>query len=98
MGRQSRAAREADYCARVATTPAAAKEVRVFGLGGFFAARFRDRFAAATGEVRRLRLRTLRRLGALSALRVLGVAGGFWLLLPQGLLALRAARRPGDAR
>jgi hypothetical protein len=23
---------------------------------------------------------------------------GFWLLLPQGLLALRAARRPGDAR
>ncbi len=78
MTRRSRAAREMDYCARIATEPDAAKEVRVFGLGGFFLARFEERFSFALSEVTSARLRHLRISSALGGIQALAAAGGFW--------------------
>ena len=80
---QSRPAREMDYCARVTTEPAAAKEVRVFGLGGFFWQRFRERFAVALAEVQRIRLAGLRFSTLFSGLYALALAGGFWYVAAQ---------------
>jgi ATP-binding cassette subfamily B protein len=78
MAQRSRAAREMDYCARVTTDPAAAKEVRVFGVGPFFRRRFRERFTAAFAEMHQLRLSHLRTSAAFGALHALALAGGFW--------------------
>ena len=83
MQEQSRPAREMDYCARVATEPAAAKEVRVFGLGDFFWQRFRERFAVALAEVNRIRLAGLRFSTVFSGLYALALAGGFWYVVMQ---------------
>ena len=80
---QSRPAREMDYCARVTTEPAAAKEVRVFGLGDFFRQRFRERFAVALAEVNRIRLAGLRFSTVFSGLYALALAGGFWYVVAQ---------------
>ncbi len=80
---QSRPAREMDYCARVTTEPAAAKEVRVFGLGDFFWQRFRERFAVALAEVNRIRLAGLRFSTVFSGLYALALAGGFWYVVTQ---------------
>ena len=80
---QSRPAREMDYCARVTTEPAAAKEVRVFGLGDFFWHRFRDRFAVALADVNRIRLSRLRFSTVFSGLYALALAGGFWYVAAQ---------------
>ncbi len=80
---QSRPAREMDYCARVTTEPAAAKEVRVFGLGDFFWQRFRERFAVALAEVNRIRLAGLRFSTVFSGLYALALAGGFWYVVAQ---------------
>lgn len=80
---QSRPAREMDYCARVTTEPAAAKEVRVFGLGDFFWQRFRERFAVALAEVNRIRLAGLRFSTVFSGLYALALAGGFWYVVVQ---------------
>ena len=81
---QSRPAREMDYCARVTTEPAAAKEVRVFGLGDFFWQRFRERFAVALAEVNRIRLAGLRFSTVFSGLYALALAGGFWYVVGAG--------------
>ena len=81
MKNQSRPAREMDYCARVTTEPAAAKEVRVFGLGDFFWQRFRERFAVALAEVNRIRLAGLRFSTVFSGLYALALAGGFWYVV-----------------
>ena len=83
MKNQSRPAREMDYCARVTTEPAAAKEVRVFGLGDFFWQRFRERFAVALAEVNRIRLAGLRFSTVFSGLYALALAGGFWYVVAQ---------------
>ena len=83
MKNQSRPAREMDYCARVTTEPAAAKEVRVFGLGDFFWQRFRERFAVALAEVNRIRLAGLRFSTVFSGLYALALAGGFWYVVVQ---------------
>ncbi len=83
MKNQSRPAREMDYCARVTTEPAAAKEVRVFGLGDFFWQRFRERFAVALAEVNRIRLAGLRFSTVFSGLYALALAGGFWYVVTQ---------------
>ncbi len=80
---RSRAAREMRYCARITTEPAAAKEIRVFGLGGFFLRRFRSRFATAYEEMRRVRLTHLRASAAFTALHALALAGGFWYVAVQ---------------
>ena len=78
MARQSRPAREMDYCAAVTTEPAAAKEVRVFGLGDFFLQRFRERRDAALGEMTRVRLVQLKMSTVFSGAYALVLAGGFW--------------------
>lgn len=80
---RSRAAREMRYCARITTEPAAAKEIRVFGLGDFFLGRFRSRFAKAYEEMRRIRLSHLRVSAAFTALHALALAGGFWYVAVQ---------------
>jgi len=78
MSGRSRAAREMDYCARMTTELEAAKEVRVFGLGGFFLSHYDDRLASALSEVTRVRLGYLRMSGAFGVFHSLVVAGGFW--------------------
>ena len=83
MARQSRPAREMDYCAAVTTEPAAAKEVRVFGLGGFFLQRFRDRRDAALAEMTRVRLAQLKLSTVFSGAYALVLAGGFWYVAAQ---------------
>ena len=83
MARQSRPAREMDYCAAVTTEPAAAKEVRVFGLGGFFLQRFRERRDAALAEMTRVRLAQLKMSTVFSGAYALVLAGGFWYVAAQ---------------
>ena len=83
MSRRSRAAREMNYCVRITTEPAAAKEVRVFGLGSFFLQRFRRRFATAFAQMRQVRLAHLRMSAAFTALHALALAGGFWYVAVQ---------------
>ncbi len=83
MSRRSRAAREMNYCVRITTEPAAAKEVRVFGLGSFFLRRFRARFETAFAEMRQVRLAHLRMSAAFTALHALALAGGFWYVAAQ---------------
>ncbi len=83
MARQSRPAREMDYCAAVTTEPAAAKEVRVFGLGDFFLQRFRERRDAALGEMTRVRLVQLKMSTVFSGAYALVLAGGFWYVATQ---------------
>ncbi len=83
MSRRSRAAREMNYCARITTEPAAAKEVRVFGLGSFFLRRFQARFETAFAEMRQVRLAHLRLSAAFTALHALALAGGFWYVATQ---------------
>ena len=83
MSRRSRAAREMNYCVRITTEPAAAKEVRVFGLGSFFLRRFRARFETAFAEMRQVRLAHLRMSAAFTALHALALAGGFWYVATQ---------------
>lgn len=77
MVHRSRAAREMDYCTRLTTEVAGAKEVRVFGLGQFFLTRYRERAAQAVGEVRTARLLQLRSTGLLAGLHALVLAVGF---------------------
>jgi ATP-binding cassette subfamily B protein len=74
--RRSRAAREMDYCVRTVTDPIAAKEVRAFGIGGFFIDRFRDRAGVALQEVRRARVKGVRTTVALAVAHALVIAGG----------------------
>ena len=83
MSRRSRAAREMNYCTRITTEPAAAKEVRVFGLGSFFLRRFRARFETAFAEMRQVRLAHLRMSAAFTALHALALGGGFWYVAAQ---------------
>ena len=83
MSRRARAAREMNYCVRITTEPAAAKEVRVFGLGSFFLRRFRARFETAFAEMRQVRLAHLRMSAAFTALHALALAGGFWYVATQ---------------
>ena len=83
MTRQSRPAREMDYCAAVTTEPAVAKEVRVFGLGDFFLQRFRERRAAALEEMTRVRLVQLKMSTVFSGAYALVLAGGFWYVAVQ---------------
>ena len=83
MARQSRPAREMDYCAAVTTEPAAAKEVRVFGLGDFFLQRFRERRDAALAEMTRVRLAQLKLSTVFSGAYAVVLAGGFWYVAAQ---------------
>ena len=71
------------YCARITLEPAAAKEVRVFGLGDFFLQRFDTRFAVALTEFRRIRWAALRLLVVFGGLHALALAGGFWYVAAQ---------------
>jgi ATP-binding cassette, subfamily B, bacterial len=89
----SRAAREADYCVRVATEPALARELRVFGLGDFFLGRYRERTRAALTEVTQARIAGLTWAGLFGGLHALVLAGGFWYVATQteaGALTLGA--------
>ena len=83
MALQSRPAREMDYCAAVTTEPAAAKEVRVFGLGDFFLQRFRERRDTALAEMTRVRLVQLKMSTVFSGAYALVLAGGFWYVAVQ---------------
>ncbi|MAG36042.1 MAG: ABC transporter ATP-binding protein, partial [Dehalococcoidia bacterium] len=83
MAKRSRPAREMDYCARMTTEPAAAKEVRVYGLGDFFLQRFRARFAVALREVSRIRLRHLRVNSLFTGAYALALAAGLWYVAAQ---------------
>ena len=101
LDRQSRPAREMDYCAAVTTEPAAAKEVRVFGLGDFFLQRFRERRAATLGEMTSVRLAQLKMSTVFSGVYALVIAGGFWYVAVQagaGRLTLGATWRSIWAR
>lgn len=93
LARGSRSAREMDYCARIATEPAAAKEVRVFALGAFFLERFQARLAAALAEVGRARLAQMRLALLFGGLHALALAGGFWYVASQ---ATAGRLTPGD--
>jgi ATP-binding cassette, subfamily B, bacterial len=89
----SRAAREADYCVRVATEPALARELRVFGLGDFFLGRYRERTRAALTDVTQARIAGLTWAGLFGGLHALVLAGGFWYVATQtgaGALTLGA--------
>lgn len=77
-GRSARHAREMDYCVRVSTEPAAAKEIRVFGLGSFFLERFRSNFALSLAELNRLRVRQMGISVLYSSVYTLALGGGFW--------------------
>lgn len=81
MVSRSRAAREMNYCARITTEPAAAKEIRVFGIGSFFLQRFHDRFAAAYAVMKQVRLAHLRVSAFFTALHSLAMAGGLWYVV-----------------
>ena len=78
MQDHSRPAREMDYYVGVATEPASAKEVRVFGLGDFFLGQFHDRHVKARTEMTALRLRHLRVALLFGALNGATLAGGLW--------------------
>ena len=80
---QSRPAREMEYCTQVTTEPQTAKEVRVFGLGGFFLRRFEERRYRALRELDRARLAHLRSNGFFGALYALALGGGFWYVAAQ---------------
>ena len=86
MQDHSQAAREMDYYVGVVTEPAAAKEVRVFGLGAFFLSRFHDRNVAARAELARMRYARLRTAILFGGLHGLALAGGLWYV----------AQRAGD--
>ncbi|HZC26228.1 MAG TPA: ABC transporter ATP-binding protein [Actinopolymorphaceae bacterium] len=83
MADQARPARDMDYCVKLTTQAAGAKEVRTFGLGGWFLARFERRFVEAYSEVRAARLRHLRTSAATSVLHAVALAGGFWYVAAQ---------------
>src|SRR5438067_176712 len=53
--RQTQVLRRADYLRDLVVTPAAAKEVRVFGLGGWLVGRFRTEWERAVAPVWRRR-------------------------------------------
>ncbi len=74
----SRSAREMDYCVEMTTDPVAAKEVRVFGIGGFFLGRFEEHHGAALAEIRRLRMSQLRLFTVFGGLHAIALAGGLW--------------------
>lgn len=93
MVESSRAAREADYCVRVATEPTLGREVRVFGLADFILGRYRERSHAALVEVGRARVAGLRTAALFGLLHALVLAGGFWYVATQagaGALTLGA--------
>ena len=81
MAAQSRPAREMDYCVRLTTQADGAKEVRTFGLGGWFLARYERLFEAAYAEVRTARLRHLRASGVFAFLHGAALVAGFWFVL-----------------
>ncbi len=83
IAKQSRAAREMEYYTQVTTEPQSAKEVRVFGLGGFFLRRFEQRRAQALRELDRVRLTHLRNNGFFGALYAVTLGGGFWYVAAQ---------------
>jgi ATP-binding cassette, subfamily B, bacterial len=93
MVESSRAAREADYCVRLATEPALAREVRVLGLADWVLGRYRERSRAALAEVSRERTRGLRTAALFGVLHALVLAGGFWYVATEaraGALTLGA--------
>ncbi|GAA2759613.1 ATP-binding cassette domain-containing protein [Actinopolymorpha rutila] len=93
MADQSRPAREMDYCVRLTTSADGAKEVRVFGLGGWFLDRYQRLFARAYAEVRALRLRSLLVSAVCGLLPAVTLGGGFWYVAYQagaGLLTVGA--------
>ncbi len=83
IAEQSRAAREMEYYAQVTTESQSAKEVRVFGLGGFFLQRFEARREQALRQLDRVRLAHLRSNGLFGALYALALGGGFWYVAVQ---------------
>lgn len=78
MAEHVREARAMDYFVSLATDPAAAKELRVFGLNSFLLERFRSARRLALGEVDRLRLWELRLFALFGGLHALTLAGGLW--------------------
>lgn len=78
LSERARDAREAEYCLATLTMPQAAKEVRVFGLGGFFHARYRSHLETALAEVRRARLRGLATSTLASGAYAAALIAGFW--------------------
>ena len=80
---QSHAAREMEYYTQVTTDPQSAKEVRVFGLGGFFLQRVEERRTQALRKLNGLRLMHLRNTGFFGAVYALALGGGFWYVAAQ---------------
>ena len=80
---QSHAAREMEYYTHVTTDPQSAKEVRVFGLGGFFIERFEQRRSRALRQLNVARLAHLRNNGFFGAAYALALGGGFWYVATQ---------------
>ena len=93
MVRRSRPGREMDYCVRMATDPGGAKEVRAFGIGPFFHARFRERAVAAVKEMRAVRMKGARTTILWALAHGAVVAGGFVYVADQ---AASGALSPGD--
>ncbi len=93
MVESSRAAREADYCVRLATEPALAREVRIFGLGAWLVNRYKERSQTALHEVSRARVAGLRIAALFGVMHAVVLAGGFWYVAVQagaGTLTLGA--------
>jgi ATP-binding cassette subfamily B protein len=70
------------FYARLLTMPNVAKEVRLFGLGGFFRGRMLDELTGVNAEHRTLGARQLRRHAALALLSAAVAAGGLlWMVV-----------------
>jgi ATP-binding cassette subfamily B protein len=79
----TRSAREMDYCVRLTTEAAAAKELRVFNAGPWFLQRFKHYQEAALHDMNAVRLKHLR-LAAGAGLLHAGMLGlGFWYVANQ---------------
>jgi ATP-binding cassette subfamily B protein len=81
--RRSRVALEAAYSIDLASDPAAAKEVRVFGLGDFLLRRFLERSRATVGEIDQLQRHALWRFVAVGGLEGAVLLGGLWYVAAQ---------------
>ncbi|MEV5703684.1 ABC transporter ATP-binding protein [Actinoallomurus sp. NPDC052274] len=82
MWKVSPAMRREIFYGELLTRPEAAKEARLFGLGGFFRARMLGEIRSANEAERRLDLKTLRRQGLLALIGSAVAGGGLvWAVL-----------------
>ena len=74
---QTSQARTLRYSRNALISPEAAKDVRVFGLGGFFRRRYDDAFESSVGELDRMRWRLTRPMCGSAALAAAGAGAVF---------------------